>query len=81
MQRPNGDVLKGRGVLSRSDVFSLIAGTPLLFALLTVEIVRLWRAVHGEPLLITGVFGSNLSVQWSTGTLAFIHDVLIFAES
>lgn len=72
MQKLTGKVLQQRPALSRSDLFSLFVGTPLLLALLVVEIIRVSRAVTGDALLITGVFGSDVSVQWSTGPLLFV---------
>jgi hypothetical protein len=58
-------------------LYSLFAST-----LLVVEAVRAWRAIRGQPLLITGLTGTDLTVQWSSNRGLFllvmaIHAVII----
>lgn len=58
--------------MTRGEKFWLLAGSPLLLIILIVEVGRVWRALQGEPLLITGLFGRDIAVQWSTGRLFFV---------
>jgi hypothetical protein len=66
-------------VLTRADKISLFVGCPLLMALLLVELSRVWRALHGEPLLITGSFGREITVQWTADRSLFILGMMMHA--
>lgn len=73
-QRPATTRLSA-SLFSRREKVSLVIGIPLIVAMLVVEVARIRRAVIGEPLLITGLFGSDISVQWSVNALAFVLGV------
>jgi len=82
MEHPSDPHLKGRGPLSRSEAFALIVGAPFLSILLVVEGARIWGAINGAPLLITGLFGLDIAVRRSDGVLpivlgATLHGVII----
>jgi hypothetical protein len=53
-------------------VWWLAAGVLWVSGLLLLEVVRVWRAMQGEPLLITGVFGSDILVQRSADQFTFV---------
>jgi hypothetical protein len=64
--------VKKHSVLSRRERLELFLGSPLLLALLGIEIARIWRAIQGDPLLITGLTGFDVTVQWSASPYFFI---------
>ena len=78
MQSPGGPPLKRRRI-SRIDAFTLVVGPPFCLTLLAVEAVRIWGAINGEPLLITGLFGFDVKVEWSDGWLPFFGGVALHA--
>jgi hypothetical protein len=67
-----GSRFKRRGLLTRRERISLFLGAPLLLVVLSVTVVRIYRAVLGEPLHITSIIGPDLTVEWSSNPYLFL---------
>jgi len=67
-----GSELKPSGVLNRRERLTLFLGTPLIATVLCFEILRIWRALQGEALLITGLTEPDISVAWFDGPILFV---------
>lgn len=65
------------GPLNGRERFYLVVGTPLLLLILVVELVRVGRALMGEPLLITSFPSPGTVVTWSTSPIAFIAGLVM----
>ncbi len=72
MSKVEGSIFKRRGLLTRRERLSLFLGVPLLLVFLCVDVVRIWRAVLGEPLLITSITEPDLTVEWSSNPYLFL---------
>ena len=67
-----GSEFKSSGILNRRERLTLFLGTPLIAAALCFEIVRIWRAFQGGPLLITRLTAPDISVAWTDGPFLFL---------
>jgi len=70
---------KRRGLLSGRERFSLFIGAPLLLLILGVEVVRVARALMGEPLFITGFTEPDTMAEWSANPVLFVAGLLLHA--
>jgi hypothetical protein len=68
---------KRRASLSVSEHFFLVLGTPLLLLFFMIELVRVARALMGEPLLITGLPQLAVTVEWSDDAVLFVAGLLM----
>lgn len=72
-----GSELKPSGVLTRRERLTLLVGAPVIAIILGLEIVRIWRALQGGPLLITGFTDPDVVVLWSDGPVLFLLGLLL----
>ena len=79
MLKDDAAVFEPGGDLSRRELWLLALGSPFFLTILIVEVVRIWRAMQGEPLLITGLAGFDVTVQWAVSPVHFMLGMVLHA--